>query len=114
MITTHRIHLRTASGWHCWRSYRLCQLFPRHRHIRRRKRYQDPQDCRDILYLRRKSSLWISTASTLLADCYQLDYMTNVSCFFSEFLGASILVIVLFAVLDRANAPPPGMLPLVI
>ncbi|KIK66866.1 hypothetical protein GYMLUDRAFT_239088 [Collybiopsis luxurians FD-317 M1] len=45
---------------------------------------------------------------------YALDYMTNVSCFFSEFLGTAILVIVLFAVLDKSNAPPAGMLPLVI
>ncbi|KIK61299.1 hypothetical protein GYMLUDRAFT_243493 [Collybiopsis luxurians FD-317 M1] len=45
---------------------------------------------------------------------YALDYMTNVSCFFSEFLGTAILVLVLFAALDKPNAPPPGMLPLVI
>ncbi|KAK0443105.1 putative aquaporin 4 [Desarmillaria tabescens] len=32
-----------------------------------------------------------------------LDYMTNVSCFFSEFLGTAILVFVLLAVLDSLN-----------
>ncbi|KAK0235010.1 putative aquaporin 4 [Armillaria nabsnona] len=44
-----------------------------------------------------------------------LDYMTNVSCFFSEFLGTAILVLVLLAVLDSRNgAPPSGLVPLVL
>ncbi len=41
--------------------------------------------------------------------------MTNVSCFFSEFLGTAILVLVLLAVLDSRNgAPPSGLVPLVL
>ncbi|PBK78984.1 aquaporin-like protein [Armillaria gallica] len=44
-----------------------------------------------------------------------LDYMTDVSCFFSEFLGTAILVLVLLAVLDSRNgAPPSGLVPLVL
>lgn len=45
----------------------------------------------------------------------QLDYMTNVSCFFSEFLGTAILMIVILAAIDKRNNPPPkGLLPLVL
>ncbi|KAF5392902.1 hypothetical protein D9757_001001 [Collybiopsis confluens] len=54
----------------------------------------------------------LKTAS--LFSTYALDYMTNVSCFFSEFLGTAVLIIVVFAVIDKPNAPPPGLLPLVI
>ncbi len=37
------------------------------------------------------------------------------ACFFSEFLGAALLVLVIFAVLDRNNGPPPpGLVPLVL
>ncbi|KAJ6468052.1 aquaporin-like protein [Mycena vulgaris] len=44
---------------------------------------------------------------------YPEDYMTNISCFFSEFLGSSLLVLVVFAVSDQGNSPPPrGLLPL--
>lgn len=39
--------------------------------------------------------------------------MTNVSCFFDEYLGTALLVIVVLAVLDRHNGPPPaGLVPL--
>ncbi|KAG7095778.1 hypothetical protein E1B28_006482 [Marasmius oreades] len=42
-------------------------------------------------------------------------YMTNVSCFFAEFLATAILLLVILAVTDKRNCPPPyGMLPLVI
>ncbi|KAF8913651.1 aquaporin-like protein [Mucidula mucida] len=46
---------------------------------------------------------------------FSLDYMTNVSCFFTEFLGTAILVLVILAVTDARNSPPPsGLLPLVL
>ncbi|KJA24023.1 hypothetical protein HYPSUDRAFT_136846, partial [Hypholoma sublateritium FD-334 SS-4] len=55
----------------------------------------------------------LSTAS--LFSTYSLDYMTNVSCFFSEFLGTMVLVFVVFAMNDRNNCPPPaGLAPLVL
>ncbi|KAG6860167.1 hypothetical protein C0995_014839 [Termitomyces sp. Mi166 len=45
----------------------------------------------------------------------QLDYMTHVSCFFSEFLTTAVLVIMVLATTDARNAPPPsGLLPLVL
>ena len=41
--------------------------------------------------------------------------MTNVSCFFSEFLATALLMIVILAATDKRNSPPPtGLLPLVI
>ncbi|KAG6828579.1 hypothetical protein H0H92_007509 [Tricholoma furcatifolium] len=46
---------------------------------------------------------------------YALDYMSSVSCFFQEFLGAAILVLVVFAITDKGNSPPPpGMAPIVL
>ena len=40
--------------------------------------------------------------------------MTNVSAFFDEFLGTTILMIVVLAVNDKNNGPPPaGLAPLV-
>lgn len=39
--------------------------------------------------------------------------MTNVSCFFDEFLGTAILLICVLAFTDRSNGPPPaGLVPL--
>ncbi|KAG6914093.1 hypothetical protein DXG01_002457 [Tephrocybe rancida] len=50
-----------------------------------------------------------------LFSTYALDYMTPVSCFFSEFLGAAVLLIVVFAMNDRRNTPPPsGLGPLIL
>ena len=41
--------------------------------------------------------------------------MTNVSAFFDEFLGAVVLAIVVLAVTDKKNGPPPaGLVPLVL
>ena len=41
--------------------------------------------------------------------------MTAANCFFDEFLGTFILVLVVFAVIDKRNMPPPnGLLPLVV
>uniref|UniRef100_A0A0W0EVC4 Putative aquaporin 4 n=1 Tax=Moniliophthora roreri TaxID=221103 RepID=A0A0W0EVC4_MONRR len=46
---------------------------------------------------------------------FAADYLTNVSCFFSEFLATAILLLVILAVTDKRNSPPPyGLLPLVI
>jgi len=48
-----------------------------------------------------------------LFSTYALDYMTNVSSFFSEFLATAVLLIVVLATTDRGNSPPPnGLLPL--
>jgi aquaglyceroporin related protein len=42
-----------------------------------------------------------------------LDYVTNVSAFFDEFLGSTILMIVVLAINDKKNEPPPaGLAPL--
>ncbi|KAI0030976.1 aquaporin [Vararia minispora EC-137] len=50
-----------------------------------------------------------------LFSTYALDYMPAAACFFDEFLGTFILVLIVFAVTDKRNGPPPpGMLPLVI
>jgi len=44
---------------------------------------------------------------------YALDYMTPVSAFFDEFLGAAILLVVICAITDKRNGPPPaGLVPL--
>jgi len=41
--------------------------------------------------------------------------MTNVSAFFSEFLGATVLILVVLAMNDKKNCPPPaGLGPLVL
>ncbi|KAJ6578618.1 aquaporin-like protein [Mycena sp. CBHHK59/15] len=46
---------------------------------------------------------------------YALDYMTDISCFFSEVLATAVLVLVILATTDKKNcAPPPGLFPLVI
>jgi glycerol uptake facilitator-like aquaporin len=43
----------------------------------------------------------------------QADYLTNVSCFFDEFLGTAILLICVLSFTDRSNGPPPdGLVPL--
>ncbi|PFH53456.1 hypothetical protein AMATHDRAFT_73290 [Amanita thiersii Skay4041] len=50
-----------------------------------------------------------------LFSTYALDYMTAVSCFFSEFLASAVLMIVVLATIDKHNSPPPnGLFPLVI
>ncbi|KAF8892960.1 aquaporin-like protein [Infundibulicybe gibba] len=46
---------------------------------------------------------------------YALDYMTAVSCFFSEFLATAVMMIVVLAMSDSRNMPPPnGLAPLVV
>ncbi|KAJ7596779.1 putative aquaporin 4 [Mycena floridula] len=55
----------------------------------------------------------LKTAS--LFSTYTLDYMTNVSAFFSEMLATAVLLIAVLAITDRHNSPPPnGLLPLVL
>ncbi|KAI0712513.1 aquaporin [Earliella scabrosa] len=50
-----------------------------------------------------------------LFSTYALPYMTSVSCFFDEFLGTAVLLIVVCAVNDARNGPPPpGLVPLVL
>jgi aquaglyceroporin related protein len=49
-----------------------------------------------------------------LFGTYAADYMTSVSCFFSEFLGAAMLIIAILIVTDKQNGTPsPGLVPLV-
>ena len=51
-------------------------------------------------------------ADLSLSLSLKLDYMTNVSAFFSEFLGTAILLIAILAFTDRKNPPlPNGLLP---
>jgi aquaglyceroporin related protein len=46
---------------------------------------------------------------------YAQPYMTNVSCFFSEFLGTAVMLICVMSFGDRRNGPPPaGLAPLAI
>jgi len=55
----------------------------------------------------------LATAS--LFSTYALDYMTSVSCFFSEFLATAVLLVVVLAINDKKNMPPPaGLAPLVL
>ncbi|KAF8217798.1 aquaporin-like protein [Mycena galopus ATCC 62051] len=46
---------------------------------------------------------------------YSIDYLTDVSAFFSEVLGTAMLVLVIVALTDKkSTAPPPALFPLVI
>ncbi|KAJ7885116.1 putative aquaporin 4 [Mycena olivaceomarginata] len=46
---------------------------------------------------------------------YAIDYLTDVSAFFSEVLGTAILVLVIVALTDKkSTTPPPALFPLVI
>ncbi|QRV76720.1 aquaporin, Major intrinsic protein family [Ceratobasidium sp. AG-Ba] len=55
----------------------------------------------------------IKTAS--LFTTFALDYLSNIQCFFSEVLATAILLLVVLAVTDRRNGPPPdGLVPLVL
>ncbi|KAH9980303.1 putative aquaporin 3 [Lactifluus volemus] len=50
-----------------------------------------------------------------LFGTYALDYMPAANCFFDEFLGTFILLLVVFAITNKRNAPPPrGLIPLVL
>ncbi|KAG6840565.1 hypothetical protein C0991_005841 [Blastosporella zonata] len=51
----------------------------------------------------------------ILTITAQLDYMTAVSCFFSEFFATAVLLILIFAMTDKRNTPPPsGLAPLLL
>nr|GAT56353.1 predicted protein [Mycena chlorophos] len=53
----------------------------------------------------------LNTAS--LFSTYALPYMTDVSCFFDEFLGTAVLLVMVLALNDKKNVPPPnGLAPL--
>ncbi|KAH7332638.1 aquaporin-like protein [Rhizoctonia solani] len=53
--------------------------------------------------------------SASLFATFAMDHLSNVQCFYSEALGTAILVLVIFAVTDKRNSPPPsGMVPLAI
>ena len=61
--------------------------------------------------------LWVLTIHSHLnltsmfdnfARRFQLPYMTSVSCFFSEFICTAVLLMVVMAVTDKKNGPPPG------
>ena len=55
--------------------------------------------------------MWYVVADSLT----QLPYMTSVSCFFDEFVGTAVLLIVVCAMSDSRNGPPPpGLAPLVL
>jgi len=50
-----------------------------------------------------------------LFGTYALDYMPSANCFFDEFIGTFILLLLVFAVTDKKNSPPPGwIVPLVV
>ncbi|KAF8964775.1 aquaporin-like protein [Flammula alnicola] len=54
-------------------------------------------------------------ATASLFSSFALDYLTAVSCFFSEFLGTAVLAFMIMAATDKNNAAPPlALLPLVI
>ncbi|KIJ17816.1 hypothetical protein PAXINDRAFT_9757 [Paxillus involutus ATCC 200175] len=54
----------------------------------------------------------ITGSGDLLAN-YAADFLSPVSCFFSEFLGSVIFIMGVLAVTDKRNGPPPpGLVPL--
>ncbi|KDR82496.1 hypothetical protein GALMADRAFT_57615 [Galerina marginata CBS 339.88] len=54
-------------------------------------------------------------ATAGLFSTYAASYMTNVSAFFDEFLGTTILMLVVLAMNDKKNMPPPaGLAPLIL
>lgn len=44
----------------------------------------------------------------------KLDYMTNVSAFFSEFLGTALLAFIVFTVTDPGSAIPSSLVPVIL
>ncbi|KAG9027548.1 hypothetical protein FRB95_007615 [Tulasnella sp. JGI-2019a] len=50
-----------------------------------------------------------------LFSTYPISYLSNAGCFFGEFMATAVLLIIIFAVTDKRNGPPPaGLLPIVI
>jgi aquaglyceroporin related protein len=60
----------------------------------------------------KKGGRTLTTGS--LFGTYALDYMPSANCFFDEFIGTFILLMVVFAVTDKRNSPPAGLVPLVV
>ncbi|KAI9512387.1 aquaporin [Russula earlei] len=61
----------------------------------------------------KKGGRTLTTAS--LFGTYALDYMPSANCFFDEFIGTFILLLVVFAVTDKRNSSlPGGLVPLVV
>jgi aquaglyceroporin related protein len=54
----------------------------------------------------------LKTAS--LFSTYALDYMPSANCFFDEFLGTFVLLLVIFAVTDKRSGTPAGFVPLIV
>ncbi|CAE6413772.1 unnamed protein product [Rhizoctonia solani] len=53
--------------------------------------------------------------SASLFATFAMDHLSNAQSFYSEALGTAILLLVVFAVTDKRNGPPPsGMIPLVL
>jgi len=59
-----------------------------------------------------KGERTLKTAS--LFSTYALDYMTSANCFFDEFIGTFILLLVVFAVTDKRSGTPAGFVPLIV
>ncbi|KAJ4490355.1 putative aquaporin 4 [Lentinula aciculospora] len=59
----------------------------------------------------RTLSIWRKPITNSLL---KLDYLTNVSAFFSEFLGTALLVIIVFAATDPGNAIPSAAVPMIL
>lgn len=56
-----------------------------------------------------------TSATASLFTTYPIDYISNQSCFWSEFLGTVVLLLVVLAITDKRNLPPPnGTVPLVL
>ncbi|KAH7914295.1 major intrinsic protein superfamily membrane channel protein [Hygrophoropsis aurantiaca] len=54
----------------------------------------------------------IAGSGDLLAT-YAADYLSPVSCFFSEFIGSAMLLLGVLSITDKQNGPPPaGLVPL--
>ena len=50
-----------------------------------------------------------------LFTTFAMDHLSNVQCFFSEVLATAVLLLVVLAVTDKRNSPPPnGLVPLVL
>ncbi|KJA25311.1 hypothetical protein HYPSUDRAFT_422260 [Hypholoma sublateritium FD-334 SS-4] len=53
-----------------------------------------------------------SRATAGLFATFALDYMSNIACFFVEFIGTTVLALVVLATTDKKNGgPPAGLLP---
>jgi len=58
------------------------------------------------------SNIRTITGTGGLFGTYAANYLTSASCFFSEFLASSMLIIAILAVTDKRNIPPPaGLIP---